>query len=378
MTAEQLAEAKRYNRLGLACSLADRAIDVAYLLVAALLLARPIDEWLKTSPWLEHDRWLRLGAMFVLVTALHACVSFPLSLYSGHVLEHRFGLSRLSLLGWLWRYTKRMSLVFGLGLAMVEGLYLVIWLTGPYWWLAGAGAAFLVGIVVGQLAPVLLLPLFYKVERLENNDLAERFGRVAQGTGLSVEGVYRLKLSAETVKANAMLAGLGRTRRVILADTLLDHFSQDEISVVFAHEIGHHVHRHLWKILIVGLVFSIAGFYLGDRLMSDWVQGIQGSVQYDALPVYTLPMLMLIITVFQMVLEPLANTISRHFERQADRFALQRTGLPDAFRTAFMRLARQNKADPDPHPLEVFLFDSHPPIAARLALADEYAMEAKP
>ena len=367
MTSEQLAEAKTYQRQQLLCDLADRALDVTYLAVMAFAVAPWLDMQLRGISWLDQNWWLRLAVLFLIVIGGHIVVSFPLSLYAGHVLEHRFKLSRQSLARWLGRYAKRNLLAVAFGLAMVQGLYWLVWFTGPYWWLAAAGSFFLVSIVLGQLAPVLIMPLFYKIERLEDEDLSERFARLSKGTGLSIEGIYRMEMSAETVKANAMLAGLGRTRRVILGDTLLDSFTHEEIEVILAHEIGHHVHRHIPKLMLTGLIYSTASFFLCDRLLSVW---IAGDVPYRPLPVYVLPLLMLAITLFSQLLEPLQNSISRHFERQSDRFALQHTHLVDAYRSAFSKLAKLNKADPNPHPLEVFLFDSHPPIAERLAMAD--------
>ena len=145
----------------------------------------------------------------------------------------------------------------------------LIWTTHGWWWLAAAAAFFAVSIVFGQLLPVLILPLFYKIEKLDAPELAERIGRLAAGTGLSIEGVYRMALSDETVKANAMLAGLGRTRRVLLGDTLLEGFTPDEIEVIFAHEIGHHVFRHIRKMILAGLVQSAVGFWICDRLLGD-------------------------------------------------------------------------------------------------------------
>ena len=147
------------------------------------------------------------------------------------------------------------------------GLFWLIWTTHGWWWLAAAGAFFLVSVLLGQLVPVLILPLFYKIEKLDAPELAERIGRLAEGTGLSIEGVYRMALSDETVKANAMLAGLGRTRRVLLGDTLLDGFTPDEIEVIFAHEIGHHVFRHIRKMILAGVLASAAGFWVCDRLL---------------------------------------------------------------------------------------------------------------
>ena len=218
----------------------------------------------------------------------------------------------------------------------------------------------------------MILPLFYKIERLDNPELAERMARLAEGTGLSIQGVYRMGLSAETAKANAMLAGLGRTRRVLMGDTLLDQFTPDEIEVIFAHEIGHHVFRHIRKMIVSGVLFSVLGFWLCDRLLLAWAQRpVRHRSTRTRLPAGTLPLLMLVLTVFSLLLEPLQNAISRRYERQCDRYALERTGLREAYVSAFRKLARLNKDDPDPHPLEVFLFHSHPPISERLAVAEE-------
>jgi STE24 endopeptidase len=368
-TAEELAEARQYGQRQLVCSLIDKALDVAFLAVMALVLARPITGWLTTIT----ENWtLQLLALFAITTLLHVAVSFPLSFYAGFRLEHRFGLSRLSLAGWLWRYVKMNTLALVFGGLLFAGLYWVIWLSGAWWWLVAAAAFFVVSVLAGQLVPVLIMPLFYKIERVETPELAERMSRLAAGTGLSIEGVYRFDLSADTVKANAMLAGLGRTRRVLMGDTLLARFTPDEIEVIFAHEIGHHVFRHIRKMIVVGAIYSTIGFWLVDRLVMAWTGHVDPAVtSAHEMPVYTLPFVMLVLTLFALLLEPLQNAVSRRYERQCDRYALERTGMPAAYVSAFQKLARLNKDDPSPHPLEVFLFHSHPPISERLAMASE-------
>ena len=376
MTGEQLAEAKRYGRYDLVCTLADKGLDLAYLTVAAVLLAGPVDLWLKgsfpTNGYFHMFHMsVRLVAMFLIVTAAHACVSFPLSFYSGHVLEHRFGLSTQTFGAWLWRYAKRIALAVGFGLLLILGLYWLIWTVGPLWWLVAAGAFFAVSVLLGQLAPVLILPLFYKIEKLDAPELSQRLDRLSQGTGLTIQGVYRMQTSQETVKANAMLAGLGRTRRVLLGDTLLSGFTPDEIEVVFAHEIGHHVFHHIYRLIAVGILYSAAGFWICDRLLGLAVTDLDHN--YTTLPASTLPLVMLILTIFAMLIEPLQNLLSRRFERQSDRYALDRTGMKDAYLSAFRKLAKLNKDDPNPHWLDVALFHSHPPIAERLALAQQPA-----
>ncbi len=369
-----LKEAERYGRLELWAGLADKALDVGYLAVVAFWVVGPIDRWLAATSMLSASRYLLLATLFVVVTALHAAISFPLSWYRGYVLEHQFGLSTQTPRAWLWRYTKRMGLALAFGLLMVLAIYALIWNVGRYWWLASAGAFFLVSVVLGQLAPVLILPLFYKIQRLDSPELAERMRRLSQGTGLTVEGVYRMDLSAETVKANAMLAGLGGTRRVLLGDTLLGKFSSEEIEVIFAHEIGHHVHRHIPKLMVIGAVLSLAGFAACDAVLRAYA----GLADVRLAPVWTLPLVLLSITVFSLLSEPVQNAISRIFERQSDWYALERTAAPNVYRSAFRKLARLNKDDPNPPWLEVLLFHSHPPIGQRLAMADRYAAQCAP
>jgi STE24 endopeptidase len=367
LSPEQQAEARRYGRISLGFTLADMGVDLVYLALMALVFAVPLDRWLASFPVLAGDHSLpRLLTLVGIVMGLHMLVSLPLSFLDGYVVEHRFGLSNQTLRRWVRNWLLRNLLALVLGGAMFAGLYWIMWNTGPYWWLIAAAAFFLVSVILGQLAPVVFLPLFYKIERIENAEITERLQRLSDGTGLTIEGVYRLGLSADTTKANAMLAGLGRTRRVLMGDTLLDKFSPDEIEVIFAHEIGHHVHRHIPKMIAAGVVFSLLGFWLCDRLIVWWA----GVPTASDAPASTLPLVMFAFTSFQLVLGPLQNIISRHYERQCDRYALHRTGLSAAYRTAFQKLAQLNKSDPDPNPIEVFLLHSHPPIKERLGLAD--------
>ena len=362
MTPEQLAEAERYGRIDLYCSLADRAIDLIYLGVAAFVLARPLDSWL--AQFIEGDT-LRVMALIALVVLIHICVSFPLSFYSGFVVEHRFGLSRQSGGRWFSRHLKMNALTIVFQAVTFAGLYWLIWLSGGYWWIVAAVFFFLVGTVVSQMLP-LFIPLFNKLKPIDDDELAVRMNRLADGTGLSIEGVYNIEMSTDTVKAQAMLAGLGPTRRVILGDTLLDNYSHDEIEVVLAHEVGHHVYRHVYKFLLIGAAYSAGAFFVCNLFVERWAASYKGSLSDP----FTAPMILWILTAFMMLIEPLHNFISRVFERQCDRYALDRTGKNDAFIAAFQKLAIQNKDDPNPHPLEVVLFHDHPPIAERIAMAE--------
>ncbi len=371
-TAAQQQEAKQYGRLRLTGYVLSQLVDFAFMLTFTFLLARPLDNWLASVG--VAPMWLRLLAFAVILGGLNTLVTLPLTWWKGYWLEHRFKLSRQSMAAWLRDRVLQLVLATVFGLAAVAALYGMIWYAGPYWWLAAAGATFAVSVLLGQLMPVLILPLFYKVVRLEDEELERRFERLAAGTGLQIEGVYRMEMSAKTSKANAMLAGLGSTRRVILGDTLLDKFSPDEIEVVLAHEVGHHVYKHLPIMVVMGLFASAASFFLCDvmlRLSAPVTEA--GATDYANLPVYFLPAIALVASVFSLLMGPLQNTLMRFFERQCDRYALNRTGLQDAYRSAFRRLAQQNKSDLDPHWLEVALLHDHPPVEERIAMADDVA-----
>jgi STE24 endopeptidase len=367
-------EVKKYQRQKLLASIVSIVIGVACLALYAFLL----DPWLDAAmrDWLGENNWLRLLVVAVLLAGTLQALTLPLELWSGYVLEHRYGLSNQTLSGWLWKQIKSGLLGGILGLGLLFGFYALMWFTGDWWWVWTAIGWLAVTLVLGQLLPVVILPLFYKVTRLDDVSLLERLRGLAAGTGLNVEGIYRLHLSAETKKANAALAGLGRTRRVLLGDTLLDEFTPEEIEVVFAHEVGHHVHRHLFKMVVYNVFLAAVGLWLVDQVLRASAAAL-GYAAMGSLPDYqnpaALPLVLLVLSLFGLILSPLQNAVSRFFERQCDRYALRRTRLVDAYRSAFTKLARMNKADPDPHPVVVWFFDDHPPIRQRLALADAVA-----
>jgi STE24 endopeptidase len=364
-------EVKRYQRQKLTAQLFSMILTLAFLALLALWGGPQLDQVLR--PWLGENHWVRLIALaFVYAVSLEV-LTLPLDFWSGFILEHRYQLSNQTFLRWVWRQIKGYLVGGPIGLLLLLGFYSLLWYGGDWWWLWAAAGWLAVTLVLGQIMPVVILPLFYKVTPLGDPALLERLQRLARGTGLNIEGIYRLHLSAETRKANAALAGLGRTRRVMLGDTLLDRFTPEEIEVVFAHEVGHHVHRHLHKMIIWSVLLAGASFWLADFVLRHTAEALQYGSS-GSMPAYqdpsALPLLMLVLSVFGLALTPLQNAMSRYFERQCDRYALERTGLAKAYRSAFIKLAQINKSDPDPHPVVVWFFDDHPPIRRRLALAD--------
>src|SRR5262249_16874915 len=230
--------------------------------------------------------------------------------WSGFLLEHRYQLSNQTFLAWLWHQVKGYLVGGPIGLVLLLGLYGFFWYAGAWWWLWATAGWLGATLVLGRLLPVVILPLFYKVTRLDDAELVERLRQLAQGTGLTVEGVYRLHLSAETKKANAALAGLGRTRRALLGDTLLDNFTPEEIEVVFAHEVGHHVHRHLLKIIVWSVVLAGLSFWLVDRLLQV-LAPVLGYPGLDGLAAFqdpsALPLLLFVFAALGLVIMPVQN-----------------------------------------------------------------------
>ena len=353
-------EVKRYQRQKITLLFVNTILSLGWLAFLGFLVG---PELAKQYP---AEWWLRLLASAALLGVTLEVLTFPLDFYSGFVLEHRYHLSNQTLAGWLWKRVKGYGLGGVLGLLLIYGLYLIL-ATGAWWWLWATAGWLLVTLVLGRLLPVVILPLFYKVTPLDDSSLLARLKKLTEGTSLSIEGVYELHLSEETKKANAALAGLGNSRRVLLGDTLLAQFTPEEIEVVFAHEVGHHVHRHLPKSIVLSVAVSLAGFWLVDRVLTACAATLGYAGIDDPA---ALPLLLFVLTVFGLSLSPLQNALSRFYERQCDRYALDHTHNKDAYRSAFIKLARINKSDPDPHPLVALLFYDHPPIRERLAMAD--------
>ena len=305
----------------------------------------------------------------VLLALINAAVGLPLDFYSGFALERRYGLSNETFGAWVRDQAKSFAIGLLLGGAAAELIYWLIRLSPDRWWLS-AGALFTALIVVlTNLAPVLLLPLFYSVKPLARDALRARLLALADRAGARVLGAYEWGLSDKTKKANAALAGIGVTRRILVSDTMLAEYSDDEIEVVLAHEIAHHVHGDIWK----GIAFESLLVFVGFRLASGVLRAaavLAGLAGVD--DVAGLPLLLLAAGAVSLVMVPVAHAMSRAFERSADRFALDLTRNPGAFISAMRRLGAQNLAEEHPSRVVQWLFYSHPPIRDRIAAAQSF------
>jgi STE24 endopeptidase len=305
----------------------------------------------------------------VAVMSILSFIELPFAYYQGHLLEHRYGLSTQSSAHWWSDQAKGILLGVALAILGTSVVYGALRARPDHWWWISAAVFAFATVGLAQLAPIVLLPIFYKFKPLERPSLVERLMRLASGARTNVNGVFEWVLSSHTRKANAALAGLGRTRRILLSDTLLADYSDDEIEVILAHELAHHVHRDLWRGLGVQTVALFGGFFIASVSLEAIAAplALRGTSDPAGLPA-----LLLIGGVWTFMLMPVVNALSRAQERAADRYALTTTRNVDAFVSAMKRLSQQNLAEEYPSKVVRFLFYSHPPIRERIEAAKAF------
>ena len=360
-------EAQRYNRIRRWLELSDLAVGFVFLVV--LLLTR----W---SDWLR-DLAYRIGlqnyslSLFVylaLLLVISKVLGFSFDYY-GFRLERQFKLSNQRLRSWIWDQAKGFLVGLVFASIVVELLYFTIRQWPQHWWILAWALCMGLFVLLAQLAPVVLFPLFYKFEPLEDEDLRRRLVVLSEHAGTRVRGVYRWKLSEKSKKANAALTGLGATRRIILADTLLDNYTPEEIEAVLAHELGHHVHRHILKSIFVQAAITFLGFWAANWTLhyavdQHWFLQLSDFAN--------LPLLALVSVLLSLLLMPALNAYSRFNERQADRYAFESIESIAPFVSSMNKLADQNLAERTPSKWVEWIFHSHPSISRRLQAAQTW------
>ena len=360
-------EAHRYNQIRRWLGIADFAIGLVFLIV---LLVTQWSDWLRDLAyrWGFQNYTVSLFVYLLLLLGISKVLGIGLDYY-GFRVERRFKLSNQRFGSWAWDELKGFLVGLVLGGIVVELLYFTIRQWPQHWWLLAWALFMGLFILLAQLAPVVLFPIFYKFEPLENEDLRRRLVVLSEHAGTRVRGVYRWKLSEKSKKANAALTGLGSTRRIILADTLLDNYTPEEIEAVLAHELGHHVHKHILKSIFVQAGITLFGFWAANWTLHYAVD----QHMFEELSDFAnLPLLALVSVVLSFVLMPAMNAYSRFNERQADRYAFETTASVQPFISSMNKLAEQNLAERAPSKWVEWFFHSHPSISRRLAAAEEW------
>ncbi|HQY20052.1 MAG TPA: M48 family metallopeptidase [Ignavibacteria bacterium] len=361
--------AKKYSKINQIISLSETVIFFAITVIfIAGGYSKEVEELAFSFTTNDYAAVLIFFGIFGIIQSV---ITFPLSFYSDYTLEHKYGLSNQTIPGYFKEKIKGMLIGLLLGIPLLLIFYFIIKNYSESWWLILGAVMFFFSVIIGRLAPTLIMPLFYKFKPLENEEIKQKILSLCEKTGVRIRGIFEFDMSKNTKKANAAFTGIGKSKRIILGDTLLKNFSPEEIETVFAHEMGHYKKRHIMKLMTVSVVMTFAGLYLTSLAYSNSLNtfGFNSVSEIAALP-----LLFIYLSLFGLITSPISNILSRKFEWEADTFAIETTRDKGAFISAMEKLADQNLADKTPNKIIEFLFHSHPSIDKRIKFAEDYKL----
>ncbi len=342
-------------------------VDLVYLVVLLFLFLGPGgSRWLAGYITRSFPAFFITPVYILIIYAAYYLLNLPFNYYQSFILEHQFCLSNQRPLDWAKDQLKSAVIMYLILVLLFKGFYYILAVSPFHWWLVVSLFWVLFSFVLAKLAPVLIIPLFFKYKELNAPDLKARLINLSEKMQVKILDVFEIDFSKKTLKANAALVGQGQTRRVLLADTLKDKYSADEIEVILAHEFAHHKLKHLAKLILMNSLATLASFYLifrTSRLALDFF-GLTALSDIAALP-----LVLLYFTAIGLILQPLQNYISRRMELNADREALRVTNNKEAFISMMNKISAQNLSDRAPHPLIKFIFFDHPPTEERIQAA---------
>ena len=302
---------------------------------------------------------------FLLLSYAEDILSMPFSLYNTFKIENRYGFNTMTVKLWISDFLK--SLVISTTLAsllLFSAFYLIQW-NQDYWWLWVWCFVFAYSMFVMYISPYVIEPLFNKFTPVEDESLKERIVRLAEKVGIRASKILQIDASKRSRHTNAYFTGIGRTKRIILYDTLLHDMNHDEIMTVLSHEIGHWKKKHLLKMMVLFEIFSLIGLYFSYRLTQGNLLSNLFNISIDTLFAKFI-ILAFLFGIITLPLKPLVNFFIRRHEREADRVSYELTGDITGMVSAFVKLSKENLTNLYPHPLYVLLYYSHPPILERI------------
>ncbi len=349
---------KAYSKTKLRLSIADIVLNLVIIGFLAFSGISPL--LVDLIGRFAANEYLMFLLFIVVIGTLYSVAQFPFDFYGGYVVEHRFGLSNQTAAAWFIEKIKGSAVGIVIGVPVAIMFFFLLRAAGWYWWVYFGFFVFFVSVFLARVAPVLIFPLFYTFREIESEEVRGTVMALLKDQGITARGVFTFNLSKDTKKANAGFTGIGRSKRIILSDTLLDRFSPAEIAVVFAHELGHYRKRHIVKSIShrfgehLSFIFFLRGALPGHPRPAR--------LYVHAWEIAAIPILLFYLTLFSLAIMPVSNALSRKFEREADSFALKITGDRDSFVSSMEKLAELNLADRDPNPVTEFMFYSHPSI----------------
>ena len=360
---ETVSNEKLYNRIKLRLSIIDLVLD---LLLITVLAFSGLSVLIAAHSGVTGNIYGDFLVFVLIIGVGLSVIGLPFDFYGSYIVEHKFGLSNQTILKWAWERSKSTALSIVIGVPVSLVFYFLIRSMGDKWWLYFAGFIFAISVFFARIAPVVIFPLFYKFTKLEDGEIKEKVEKILADVKINITGIYSFNMSKDTKKANAGFRGLGKSKRIILSDTLLEKFTPDEIAIVFAHEAGHYKHRHIVKNIMFSTVVIFASFYMCSVLHSITIKSMGFENVYD---LAALPALVFYLTLSGLIMMPVTNFISRKYEFQADEYAVRITSDLDSFISTMEKLAEINLADKEPHPVVEFFLYSHPSIKRRIEAA---------
>jgi STE24 endopeptidase len=351
---EILSKAKNYSSRKYTIAI----IDIVYLLILLILFqALGFSRVLAANVSRILKPYLIIPAYLLVITVIYYLLEFPLNFYRSFILEKKFCLSNQKIQDWLKDQLKAGVISYLIALILIAAFYYILKRYNHTWWLVISLFWIFFSLILAKLVPIIIIPLFFKYKKLSDDTLRARIIN------------FEIDFSKKTLKANAAFVGWGATKRVILADTLKDKYSYDEIEVILAHEFAHYSLKHLFKLIFVNSLVIIVSFYIIFKTSNYTINLFGLSSLSD---IAALPIILIYFVIFGILMQPFENYISRRLEKNADLMALKVTGLKEAFISMMEKLSLQNLSDRNPHPLIKFFFFDHPPVNERITLAKSF------
>jgi STE24 endopeptidase len=347
------------SRVGLVESVIDNVLLVLFLFAGLIVF---YDRWIASLA----GSFVWGGALFFLVLlAFDTVMDIPFSLYRNFIIENRYGFNTMTAKLWLTDLAKTIAISMVFGAVVIVTALSIIQLSPDWWWLQVWAFLLVFGVFVMYISPYVIEPLFFKFQPLAVEGLEERIRTLMGKAGLAVSRVFQVDASRRSRHSNAYFTGIGRVKRIVLFDTLIQQMTQDELLAVLAHEVGHWKKRHVLKRIALSEAAAFAGLFLASRLLR-W-EGLPGLLGLGDLSFYGRAIILGFLgSIVLFPLTPLSSFLSRRDEWEADRFASDLTENPGAMASGMVKLSRENLSNLHPHPLYAKFYYSHPPVVERI------------
>lgn len=313
------------------------------------------------------NKYFLVPSYILVASIFYYLLSFPLTIYRTFTLEHKFSLSNQKSLDWFSDQLKSVIISYIIATLLIGAFYFILKHFEKSWWWVYSLLWIFFSLIFAKLTPVVIIPIFFKYKKLSDERLRQRIVNLADKMKVKILDCFEIDFSRKTLKANAALVGVGSSRRVILADTLKDKYTPDEIEVILAHEFAHYKLKHLLKLIAINTCVTVICFYLLFK-SSALTLKLFGFLSLQ--DIAFLPVILIYFVLFGIIMQPAECFLSRKLEKNADKYALEVTGLKEAFISMMKKLSAQNLADRSPHHLIKFFFFDHPPVDERIKMAE--------